>query len=114
MTPSQSAVDEHLPVKPVVFQILLALGEGEAYGYELLQRINQTNGLGMTESTVYPLFARLTEDACLTVRAVASKSGPPRRYYKLTKVGRTRLREMSHLWSDFSSGVETLLNGETK
>ena len=94
--------------------VLAALRRGEAYGYALLQRINQTNGLGMTESTVYPLLARLTDDGCLTVRAVASKSGPPRRYYKLTKLGRSRLREMSHLWNDFSSGVEVLLNGEQK
>lgn len=94
--------------------ILAALRQGEAYGYELLQRINQTNGLGMTESTVYPLLARLTEDECLTVRAAASKSGPPRRYYKLTRTGRSRLQEMTHLWGDFSTGVESLLNGETK
>ena len=94
--------------------VLAALKQGETYGYRLLQRINQTDGLRMTESTVYPLLARLTEDACLTVRAEASKTGPPRRYYKLTKVGRSRLKEMSHLWSDFSTGVETLLNGETK
>ncbi len=94
--------------------MLAALKQGEAYGYELLQRINQTDGLGMTESTVYPLLARLTEDGFLTVRAVASKSGPPRRYYKLTRVGRSRLQEMSHLWNDFSAGVESLLNGENR
>ena len=94
--------------------VLAALRQGEAYGYELLQRINQTDGLGMTESTVYPLLARLTEDGCLTVRAAASKSGPPRRYYKLTRLGRSRLKEMTHLWSDFSCGVETLLNGDMK
>ena len=92
--------------------VLAALKQGEAYGYELLQHVKQTAGLGMTESTVYPLLARLANDGYLTVRAVASTSGPPRRYYKLTRVGRSRLREMTDVWSDFSSGVETLLNRE--
>lgn len=93
--------------------VLSALRQGEAYGYELLQRINQLPGLGMTESTVYPLLSRLTKDAYLTVRATPSKSGPPRRYYKLTRTGRSRLKEMSILWGDFTAGVETLLNGDS-
>lgn len=89
--------------------VLAALRQGEAYGYELLQRINQIDGLGMTESTVYPLLAKLTGEDCLTVRVVPSRSGPPRRYYKITKTGRKRLKEMSSTWQDFTSGVEQLL-----
>ena len=91
--------------------VLAALQRGEAYGYELLQRINQTPGIGMTESTVYPLLARLTKDEYLTVRAAPSKTGPPRRYYKLTRAGRRRLKEMSGCWNEFTDGVESLLRG---
>ena len=94
--------------------VLAALNEGEAYGYELIQRINRIDGLGMTESTVYPLLARLTKEGCLKVRATPSKAGPPRRYYKPTSAGRKRLKEMSELWDSFSTGVEALLNGERK
>lgn len=94
--------------------VLAALKQGEAYGYELLQRINHTDGLGMTESTVYPLLARLTKEDCLSVRAEPSPSGPPRRYYRLTRIGRSRLREMSSLWQEFTTGVETLINGDMK
>ena len=94
--------------------VLAALRDGEAYGYQLIQRINRIPGLNMTESTVYPLLAKLTNDEYLTVRATPSKSGPPRRYYKLTKAGQSRLREMVGLWNDFTGGVGTLLNGESK
>lgn len=94
--------------------VLAALRQGEAYGYELLQRINQLHGLSMTESTVYPLLARLTKENVLIVRTTPSKSGPPRRYYKLTRSGRARLKEMAGLWGDFTSGVNSLLDGASK
>lgn len=92
--------------------VLAALRQGEAYGYELIQRINQIPGLKMTESTVYPLLARLTKDECLTVRAAPSNSGPPRRYYRLTRLGKSRLKEMTCLWNEFAVGVETLICGD--
>ncbi|QDU38731.1 lineage-specific thermal regulator protein [Maioricimonas rarisocia] len=91
--------------------VLAALEQGEAYGYELLQRINGIDGLGMTESTVYPLLARLTREKALTVRAVPSSSGPPRRYYRLTSTGKHRLREMTAHWKDVEVGVNQLLDG---
>ena len=96
------------------FLVLAALQQGEAYGYELIQRINRTQGLKMTESTVYPLLARLTRDEYLSTRTEASTSGPPRRYYRLTRAGRRRLNEMSAYWTEFTGGVQLLLHGESK
>ena len=93
--------------------MLAALLQGRAYGYELLQRINRTRGLRMTESTVYPLLARLTKEEYLTVEAVPSHSGPPRRYYQLTDSGRSRLKEMADIWREFTAGVETILDDKT-
>ncbi len=91
--------------------VLAALAEGEAYGYQLLQRINRTETLSMTESTVYPLLARLTREGYLQVRASPSPSGPPRRYYRMTRLGRSRLREMTDHWRDVTGAVNKLLAG---
>ena len=92
--------------------VLAALNQGETYGYELLQRINAINGLGLTESAVYPLLARLTRENALEVRTVPSTSGPPRRYYKLTATGISQLQEMIQHWQEFESGVNQLLEGK--
>ena len=92
--------------------VLAALREGEAYGYQLMQRLNGIDGLRMTESTVYPLLARLTSDEFVKVRTAPSPTGPRRRYYQLTKLGRSRLKEMSGLWRNVAVAVDRLLNGE--
>lgn len=89
--------------------VLAALRQREAYGYELLQRINHIDGLALTESTVYPLLARLKRDRFVSVRAAPSPSGPPRRYHQLTAAGRRRLSDMLEQWQAIGRAVEQLL-----
>jgi len=95
----------------VELTILAAVGGvKEAYGYELLQRLEAADPLLVTtESTLYPALARLTDDQLLAVRQVASPTGPPRRYYRLTAAGRRSLAEMSQHWSQLQRAVNALL-----
>ena len=69
------------------FLVMAALRREEAYGYQLLQRINAVDGLTLRESMVYPLLQRLANAKLVSVRQAPSPTGPPRRYYKLTKSG---------------------------
>jgi PadR family transcriptional regulator PadR len=94
--------------------VLAALRQGEAYGYQLLQRINQFDGLALTESTVYPLLARLKREQFVSVRSARSPSGPPRRYYQLTDTGRQRLDGMGQEWRAVGTAVDELLKGEAE
>lgn len=94
--------------------VLAALRQGEAYGYELLQRINRFDGLSLTESSVYPLLARLKREKFVNVRAAPSPSGPPRRYYKLTAAGRRRLRDMLEQWQAVGTAVSQLAEREPR
>lgn len=90
--------------------VLSILREGEAYGYEILQRLARTDGLAAGESSVYPILARLTEDGSVKVRAAPSPSGPPRRYYRLTPTGQARLREMTAHWRMIARSLDVLLD----
>lgn len=92
--------------------VLAALRQGEAYGYELLQRIDGIDGLALSESTVYPLLARLKREAYVKVRSAPSPAGPPRRYYQLTAAGRKRLQDMREQWLAVGAAVEQLLKDE--
>jgi len=94
--------------------VMGVLRDGEAYGYEILQRMGKAEGLAITESTVYPILARLANDGLLTVRQAPSPEGPPRRYYRLTPLGRTRLREMAAYWKDICAAVNNLVEGDSK
>lgn len=88
--------------------VLSVLREGEAYGYQILQRLATADCLAFGESSVYPILARLTEDGFVKVRSAPSPAGPPRRYYRLTSLGNARLREMRSYWGEVQSAVEKL------
>ena len=92
--------------------VLAALREGEAYGYQLLQRLAATGVLGTTESTLYPVLSRLCEEGRVTVRQVPSPAGPPRRYYRLTASGREHLRQLREYWREFSRAIDAILSDE--
>lgn len=94
--------------------VVAALSDGEAYGYQILQQLGQVEGLAITESTVYPILARLAREGLVKVRAAPSPSGPPRRYYRLTSLGRARLREMGEAWTDIEAAVNALLEGHKR
>ena len=91
------------------FCILNVLAHGEGYGYELVQRLEALAELAVTESTVYPILARLRKDGYLKVRVGPSPGGPRRRYFSLTALGRRRAREMKEYWNELYLSIDRLL-----
>jgi PadR family transcriptional regulator PadR len=89
---------------------LALLQRGEAYGYELVERLSTIEGMELSESTIYPLLAHLAREGRLSVRSAPSEIGPPRRYYSLTEAGRLRLAEMAAHWRKTSAGLAGLLD----
>lgn len=92
---------------------LACLNAGQAYGYQLLQYLHTAANLPVTESTLYPLLARLTRQRLLTVRAAPSPHGPPRRYYRLTAAGRERLAQLTRQWQATRNSIDRLLSEES-
>lgn len=93
---------------------LAALRSGEAYGYQLLQRLAATGVLATTESTLYPILSRLCEQGFVSVRHAPSPNGPPRRYYRLTAAGRAHLAQIAGYWSEFSRAINSLLQNSNE
>src|SRR3954451_25482080 len=94
----------------VELAVLATLAEGETYGYKIVERLRGLAGLEFTESTVYPVLTRLAADGALAVRTEPSPAGPPRRYYRLTADGRTRLRRMADGWKAISGSISVLIH----
>ena len=88
--------------------ILNVLRHGESYGYQIVQRLKGMEELAVTESTIYPVLARLRKDGYLRVRSAPSPGGPARRYFSLTAMGRRRLSEMNAYWNDLTAAVAAL------
>ena len=83
---------------------------GEAYGYQLVQFLTEHDGLQLTESTVYPLLARLARGGHLSVTSTPSPAGPPRRYYKITALGKRSLDAMLRHWSAVGASIQKIID----
>lgn len=83
----------HLPLKPDLFQILLALESGERHGYGIIKEVERATD-GQIRLEPSPLYRRLKRllDASVVVetdkRPVPELDDERRRYYALTDHGR--------------------------
>jgi DNA-binding PadR family transcriptional regulator len=96
-------VDRHLPVKPVAFQILLSLADGERHGYGITQDIAARTSARMRiepgnlyRSLKAMLDAGLIEES--ERRPAPDLDDQRRRYYRITPLGkRVALAETARL-----------------
>ena len=84
--------------------ILSTLSRGEAYPTDIIDSLKDAK-LIVVEGTLYPLLTRLKNSGYLTYRWEESRSGPPRKYYKLTTVGQKFLNELDQTWEELSQAV---------
>ena len=91
--------------------VMALLEDQERYGFELVQRLAEVDGMVTTEGTIYPLLSRLRRDGVVDTAWRESASGPPRRYYRLTPAGRRALASFREEWARFRTAVDELLGG---
>lgn len=95
------------------FCILSILDKQEAYPSEILDTLKEAK-LIVVEGTLYPLLTRLKNSELLTYRWEESPSGPPRKYYSLTKMGQTFLEELNGTWNELNSAVNQITQKTSK
>ncbi len=84
--------------------ILSVLGQDELYPSDVIGKLKDAK-LIVVEGTLYPLLTRLKDAGYLTYRWEESRSGPPRKYYKLTPVGKKFLKELDDTWDELVTAV---------
>jgi PadR family transcriptional regulator PadR len=95
----------------VELAVLASIARGESYGYQIVEKLRDLEGLALTESTVYPVLTRLARDGALAVRLEPSPAGPTRRYYRLTAEGQARLAGMAASFRTVCQSLTKLLEG---
>ena len=82
--------------------ILSLLAHGEAYGYQIIQRIEHLSDgkLQWTAGTMYPVLHRLETKGLIEAFWRPPESGPRRKYYRLTDKGRRALEVEKRQWLD--------------
>lgn len=91
------------------FCVLALLAHHEHYGFELVQQLSRTDGLLVSEGTIYPLLSRLRRDGLVETEWRESTSGPPRKYYRLTRDGIEALSRYREQWEIFRDAVDSIL-----
>lgn len=89
------------------FCILSILDKKEAYPSEIIDTLKDAK-LIVVEGTLYPLLTRLKNSELLTYRWEESPSGPPRKYYSLTKMGKAFLDELGGTWKELNDAVQQI------
>ncbi len=89
--------DDHLPLTPPVFHILLALADEERHGYSIMQDVaRQTNdGLQMGPGTLYGCLKRMLASGLIEEaeeRPDPAMDDERRRYYRMTSLGNRTVR----------------------
>lgn len=102
----------NIQFKKGVLELLVfsLLKDRDYYGYEMVEVIS--NHVDISEGTIYPLLRRLNNEGYVNTYLEESQSGPPRKYYKLTSLGRKQCEEQMDEWLDFTNKVNKILKGE--
>lgn len=82
-----------LPLKPVVFQVLLSLSEGERHGYAIVQDIAERSSarLQLEPGNLYRVLQSMLDDGLIEEsdrRPAPDRDDERRRYYRITPFGR--------------------------
>jgi DNA-binding PadR family transcriptional regulator len=90
--PKRHRPEDSLPLKPVVFQVLLTLANGERHGYGIVQDIAARTAAAMRlqPGNLYRTLNDMLEDGLVAEageRSAADSGDERRRYYRITKRG---------------------------
>jgi len=84
--------DAHIPLKPVVLHVLLALAEGDAHGYGVIQAVRRASAgrIPLETGSFYRHLRRLLDDGLVEESDRRPEDDDARRgaYYRLTRLGR--------------------------
>jgi len=96
-TVNNPAAEDLVPLKPLVFQILLVLIEGERHGYSIVKEVEAatSNRLKVEPGNLYRTIRTMLSQGLIAEVAPKSKPHPDdqrRRYFGVTPLGDQTLR----------------------
>ncbi len=93
--------------------ILAVLTDGPRHGYAIAREIERRcqDALKVGEGALYPALRALEREELVQSEWQTQNSGPARRVYTLTDLGRARLAASLNSWTRFSQAVNAVLSG---
>ena len=93
MSRSDSDAEQNSPLTPAMFQVLLALADGDKHGYAILKDVEEQSGgeVRLSTGTLYAMIKRMLTEGVIEEcrrRPALEDDDQRRRYYRLTAAGR--------------------------
>jgi PadR family transcriptional regulator PadR len=97
----------------LVLLAVLSQSRQPMYGYQIAKRLEEFGEgvLAGKQSALYPVLRNLEASGLLGSEVEPSISGPPRRYYRITRTGREVLRDWTAAWNATRDSVDHVLKG---
>lgn len=91
--------------------VLTLLAGEDMYGYQLITELARRSDrtFEMKEGTLYPVLHGLVDEKALECYEQAAPTGRVRKYYHLTKRGRSFLAGERREWERYAGGVNAVL-----
>jgi len=95
----------------LVLLSVLAEADTDLYGYEIARRLSSDElpVAPFKQGALYPVLRNMSGAGLLSSRVVPSYSGPPRRYYRITPLGREVLQAWRDTWFATRTFVDTVV-----
>ncbi|CUR60002.1 Transcriptional regulator, PadR family [metagenome] len=104
-------MDQTQLLKGVLDLAVLAVVQGEdGYGYDIVRRLRDGGLSEVGDASVYGTLRRLYAAGALTSYVVPSESGPHRKYYGITPIGREQLDRQRDDWHAFATTLDGILD----
>jgi len=96
--------------------ILKSVSLGKLHGYAVLLRIEQITGgaLVIQQGALYPALYRLERQGLIDSEWGLSENNRRAKYYKLTTLGRQRLRDEAAGWNRLADAMATALRATSQ
>jgi PadR family transcriptional regulator PadR len=94
---------------------VLADADTDLYGYEIARKLTSDEAptAPFKQGALYPVLRNMSGAGLLSSRVVPSYSGPPRRYYRITPLGREVLAAWRETWLGTRAFVDTIVQHST-
>lgn len=104
------AIDKSLISGNMTMLLLKLLSDKDMYGYEMIDTLRQRsqNVFELKAGTLYPLLHSL-EDKHLLTSYEQEVLGKVRKYYRITKEGKSLLKSKETEWKEYSKAVTNVL-----
>ena len=104
------AIDKTLVQGSMAMLILKLLDEKDMYGYEMIDTLSKRsqNVFELKAGTLYPLLHGLEEKGLVTAYEDDS-TGKKRKYYHITREGKSTLKYKASEWKEYQIAVANVL-----